>query len=72
MKSKEVINTTGNLSVQGQVLSNGYNAFSESGEGDDSYDSHIIDDDLQRRNEEFTEYQEENTLPIQVSHYNSK
>ena len=63
----------GNLE-QEQVVFNGNVEFNESEESDDSYDSHTIVDDLQPESEESTEseYEEENTLPIPVSHYTSE
>ena len=63
----------GNLE-QEQVVFNGNVEFNESEESDDSYDSHTIADDLQPESEESTEseYEEENTLPIPVSHYTSE
>ena len=53
---------------------NGNVEFNESEESDDSYDSHTVDDDLQPGSKESTEseYEEENTLPIPVSHYTSQ
>ena len=53
---------------------NGNIEFNESEEGDDSYGSQTIDDDLQSESEESTEseYEEENSLPIPVSHYTSE
>ena len=46
----------------------------ESEQNDDSYDRHTIDDDFQPESKESTEseYEEENTLPIPVSHYTSE
>ena len=63
----------GNLE-QEQVVFNGNVEFNESEESDDSHDSHTIDDDLQPESEESTEseYEEENTLRIPVSHYTSE
>ena len=74
LKSIEGITSTGNLIEKEQVMFNGNVEFNESEESDDSYDSHTVDDDLQPEREESTEseYEEENTLPIPVSHYTSE
>ena len=73
LKSIEGITSMGNLE-QEQVVFNGNVEFNESEESDDSHDSHTIDDDLQPESEESTEseYEEENTLRIPVSHYTSE
>ena len=74
LKSIEGITSTGNLIEQEQVVFNGNAEFNESEESDDSYDSHTIDDDVQRESGESTEseFEEENTLVIPVSHYISE
>ena len=46
LKSIEEITSMGNLIEQEQVVFNGNVEFNVSDEGDDSYDSHTIDDDL--------------------------
>ena len=74
LKSIEGITSTGNLIEKEQVMFNGNVEFNESEESDDSYDSDTVDDDLQPESEESTEseYKEEHTLPIPVSHYTSE
>ena len=74
LKSIEGITNAGNLIEQEQVVFNGNVQFNESEESDDTYDSHTIDDDLQPGSKESTEseYEEENTLPIPLSHYTSQ
>ena len=74
LKSIEGITNTGNLIEEEQVAFNGNVQFNESEESDDSYDSHTVDDDLQPGSKESTEseYEEENILPIPVSHYTSQ
>lgn len=74
LKSIEGITSTGNLIEQGQVVFSRNVELNESEESDDSYDSHTIDDDLQRESRESTqsEIEVEITLPIPVSHYTSE
>ena len=74
LKSIEGTASMGNLIEQEQIVFNGNVEFNESEESDDSYDSHTIDNDLQRGSKESaeSEYEEENTLPIPVSHYTSE
>ena len=73
LKSIEGITSTGNRVEQEQVMFNGNVEFNESEESDHLI-SHTVDDDLQPESEESTEseYEEENTLPIPLSHYTSE
>ena len=74
MKSIERITSPGNLIEPEQVMFNGNVEFKESEESDDSYGSRTMDDDIQPKSEESaeSEYEEEDTLPIPVSHYTSE
>ena len=74
LKSIERITSPGNLIEPEQVVFSGNVEFKESEESDDSYGSRTMDDDIQPKSEESaeSEYEEEDTLPIPVSHYTSE